>query len=200
MVRPNFIPRTLKGVGGVRLFDIPGVVYPKEILVVKKGMDPCSGKPYREAPSWGITSRDAGEILGCSPSAARAFLHRHKVLFRIVGTEGVSMAIYWHRDTVIELAKIRVPISDKRPPSLLSGKEALDILQVSRSSLQRYQESNLLHPVRVRQISDQGPRLINYYEPDEIRKLARFIALRREKEKEINSFRQQIYSDHDLPS
>ena len=75
MVKPNFIPRNLRGVGGIRLFDLPGVFYPREVLVTKAGLDHKSGLPYKEPPiHWGITTGQAADILGLSASATRSLL------------------------------------------------------------------------------------------------------------------------------
>lgn len=189
MVRPNFIPRTRRGVGGIRLFDIPGVIYPKEVLVPKPGLNHKDGLPYREAPCWGITSREAATMLGCSPAAARTWLHRRKVPYRIVGEEGQTLRIFWRKERVMSLAEKRLPIIHKCPARLISAMEALSILHVGRSSLHRYQERGLLSVVKVRHPSDKGLRKCSYFVRKEVEQLAEHLAVMREKEAELSRIR-----------
>lgn len=190
MVRPHFIPRTLRGVGGVRLFDIPGVVYPKEMLVTKTGLNQKSGRPYREAPrNWGIPTSEAARILGCSPSAARAWLHRRKVSFRIVGEEGQALRLYWHKARVEALAKKRLPVLRKKTDELVTSAEALRMLGVGRSTLYRYELRGLLSVTKVRKPSPRGLRTCSYYKRSELERMAKYLSSLREKEKEMQSFR-----------
>lgn len=192
MVRPNFIPRTLVGVGGVRLFDIPGVVYPKEVLVPKEGMNRRDGRPYRELPpGWGVTSREVGAMLGCTHAAARAWLRRHKVPFRFVGAEGVSLRIYWKRDRVLALKEARLPLVQDVPSTLISSREAQRILSVERSTLHRYEERGLLSVVKMRRATTRGSRLGSYFARLQVESLARRLSLVRLKEEELSRVRKQ---------
>lgn len=192
MVLPNTLPRTLKGLGGVRLFNIPGVIYPKEILVAKRGMNRQDGKPYRAIPAWGISTREAANLLGCTPGCARLWLHRRKVPYHIVSIDSGPPSIYWRRDKVESLANDRLPIINKRPSTLLSPTQAQELLNISRTSLQRYQNHGLLHAVQVRYPTSRGLRKQSYYKRAEVEQLARFIHLRREKESEIATLRKKI--------
>lgn len=198
MVRPNFIPRTLRGVGGVRLFDIPGVVYPKEMLVTKAGLNQKDGKPYREAPGWGITSREAANILGCTPASARSWLHRRKVPFRIVGEKGQTLRLFWRKEKVLALAAKRLPVVKKCPSTLITSVEALKILRVGRSSLHRYQEKGQLQVMKVRKPSSKGLRKCSYFDRNEVEKLAGYLSALREKEAELDLLRRarRPYSLH----
>lgn len=189
MVRPNFIPRTLRGVGGIRLFDIPGVTYPKEILITKAGMNRRNGRPYREIPGWGVTSREAAALLGCTPSSARTWLHRRKVPFRLVGEEGQALRIYWRKERVVALAENRLPIVQSCPASLIPSSEALRILHIGRSSLHRYQERGLLSVMQMRRPSHKGLRKCSYYKREEVEDLAKRLNFVRSKEKELFHFR-----------
>lgn len=176
MVRPNFIPRTLRGVGGVRLFNIPGVIYPKEVLVPKAGMNRKSGLPYREVPGWGVTSREAANLLGCTPAAARTWLHRRKVPYRLVGSQGESLRLFWRKDRVISLAEQRLPIVQTCPPSYISASEALRILKVGRSSLHRYQERGQLSVVYLRIATARGLRKCCCFRRAEVEALAKHLS------------------------
>lgn len=191
MVRPNFIPRTLRGVGGVRLYDIPGVTYPKEVLVIKAGFNHKDGQPYPHVPGWGVTSREAAQLLGNSPSAARTWLHRRKVPFRFVDEGGQTLRLYWRKDRVEELAKQRLPIIKTCPSTLITASEARRILHIGRSSLHRYQEKGRVKAYKVRKPSGKGLRTCSYFDRDEIQHLAKHLGILREKETELQQLRSQ---------
>lgn len=191
MVRPNFIPRTLRGVGGIRLFDLPGVVYPKEMLVVKPGFNRKDGRPYPYVPGWGLTSREAAALLGSTPSATRTWLHRRKVPYRIVGVEGQSLRMYWRKDRVLALARERNPIARQCPDTLILTDEARSILNVGRSTLMRYEQKGRLRVVRMRAPSNKGLRLHSFYERAEVEQLAKHLATTRAKESELNLLRRK---------
>lgn len=192
MVKPHFIPRTLKGVGGVRLFDLPGVVYPKEMLITKVGLNHKNGRPYKAAPvNWGITTNEAAAILGCTASSARTWLHRRKVPFRIVGEEGQALRFFWRKERVEALAKERLPVLRKRSQSLISSSEALCILGIGRSTLYRYERQGKLSVTKVRKPSPRGLRSCSYYNRAEVERLAEYLSSLREKEKEMRTFQQE---------
>ena len=190
MVKPHFIPRTLRGVGGVRLFDIPGVVYPKEMLITKVGLNHKSGRPYKEAPvGWGIPTSEAARILHCTPSSARTWLHRRKVPFRIVGEAGQALRLFWSRSRVLALAETRLPVLQSRPESLINSTEAQRLLGVGRSTLYRYELRGRLSVIKMRQPSPRGLRPCSYYKRAEVKRLAQYMSSVRAKEEEIRTFR-----------
>ncbi len=171
MVQPNFIPRTLKGVGGVRLIDFPGVVYPPEMLRTREGRDRSNGEPYTERPAWGISSREAAAVLHCSESAARIALHKKRVRCRLVKEPGTPGCLYWDRRQVEQIAGARLPIHESVPGKMVDSQEAADLLEVGRSSLYRYSKKKWLHPVRLRLQTPSGLRIHVYYRRDEVLKL-----------------------------
>ncbi len=171
MVQPNFIPRTLKGVGGVRLIDFPGVVYPPEMLRSGESRKPNPGQTYTERPVWGISSREAAALLRCSESAARIFLHKKHVRCCMVREPGGICGLYWDRKVVQKIARTRLPVHDSVPDKLIDSRTAADLLEVGRSSLYRYSKRKWLHPVRLRLQTPSGPRLHVYYRRDEVIKL-----------------------------
>ncbi len=171
MVQPNFIPRTLRGVGGVRLINFPGVVYPPEVLKARAGCDSSNGQPYTQRPSWGISSRDAAELLHCSESAARIALHKKRVRCRTVREPGASACLFWDCRQVKKLAAARLPIHTTVPPKMVDSQTAADMLQVGRSSLYRYSKKKWLHPLRLRLQTPSGLRIHVYYRRDEVLKL-----------------------------
>lgn len=172
MVKPNYIPRTLVGVGGVRLFNIPGVVYPKEMLRPARGMDRGSGKPYDKVPRWGIDTATAAGLLHSSRSSARAVLHRHKVGYRLVAVSGGPPRLYWRRSQVEALAARRGPLVKQCPARMVDSVTARAMLGVGRSTLYRYVHRRLLHEKQVRLVTARGTRVKAYYLRSEVAKLA----------------------------
>ena len=113
------LQRTLTGVGGVRLIEMAGVQYPERVLRARPGYERSSGEAYREAPPWGISTRHAARLLGCSDSAARDYLHRHRVRFRVVAEPGRPCCNYWQRSAVLALVKERGEIVTRNPERLM---------------------------------------------------------------------------------
>lgn len=185
MVKPNFIPRTLIGVGGVRLFDLPGVVYPKEMLRPARGMNRGSGKPYNKIPDWGIDTAEAAKLLRSSRSSARAVLHRHKVGYRLVSVQGGPPRLYWRRSQVEALAAHRMPMVKVCPKRMVDSATAREMLGVGRSTLYRYVQKKLLHERQVRLVTPKGTRLKAYYLRAEVAKLAARMHAIRAREREL---------------
>ncbi len=172
MVQPNYIPRTLRGVGGVRLINLPGVVYPPEMLRAPESCDQKKKEAiHTQRPEWGISSRKAAELLHCSESAARIALHKKRVRCRVVREPGISACIYWDRKQVEKIAAARLPILESVPPRMVDSQTAASILQVGRSSLYRYSMKRWLHPVRLRLCTPSGLRVHVFYRRDEVMKL-----------------------------
>lgn len=191
MVKPNFIPRTLIGVGGVRLFDIPGVVYPKEVLHAPRGMNRGSGKPYDKVPEWGISTAEAAAMLHSSCSSARAVLHRHKVGYRQVAENGGPPRLYWRRPQVEALAARRAPLVKGCPRRMVDSATARAMLKIGRSTLYRYVQKKLLHEKQVRLVTPKGTRLKAYYLRAEVAHLAARVRAIRERERELTLLLQQ---------
>lgn len=186
MVRPNFIPRTLIGVGGVRLFNIPGVIYPDEMLHAKPGVKKKDGKPYNKAPEWGITSKEAAVILGCSLSAARTALHKNRVNCRLVH-EGSSRRLYWRKTQVEKLAAERLPLMKEERRKLVNTQEATQLLGISRSTLQRYYQSGKLKGIRVRyHLPKIGPRIRTYFLRAQVQSFAARLNAQRKRAEELD--------------
>lgn len=172
MVRPNYIPRTLRGVGGIRLFDIPGVIYPEEILRPAKGLSEKTGQAFTTPPPWGICTHEAARMLGCSSTAARIFLHKQDIPFQIVAAKGKTQCIYWSKQEVQNLCDKRLPIVKCQPAKTLSAAEARALLKIGRSTLYRYVQKRMLREVQVRMITEKGTRKMSFYLKAEVKKLA----------------------------
>lgn len=169
------MPRTLEGVGGRRYLNVPGVFYPETIFKAKPGYNPKSGLPYTCPPPWGITSRQAADILGCTISAARSRLHHAKVKFQIVLDGKSPRQVYWNKKGVEKLAATRLPLVSKMSPRLVDSTTAMKLLNRKRTALYRYTLAGHLHPVVVRSKVGNGVRIRNYYLKAEVLKLRHYI-------------------------
>ena len=172
MLGPHSLPRTLLGVGGARLIDMPGVRYPDSMLHGRRGSDESSGKAYALPPAWGMSSRQAAEALGVSVRTARALLNRHKARYRLVLQRGRPACLYWERNVVKRLLASRMPLVRKIPAKLCSAAEACCILMVARSTLFRYVKQGALQEYKIRYATDSGVRLLSHYLRADVRRLA----------------------------
>lgn len=172
MVIPSAsLPMTLKGVGGVRLINMPGVKYPDSVLSGRKGTVAGSGKPYVSAPDSGICTREAAQILELSVRSTRVLLNRKKVECYLVSEPGRRARMYWNRRMVEHLAARQGPLVQKVPEKLCTAKEACYLLLVARSSLSRYVQRGLLKEYMVRYASKTGVRRLACYMRADVRKL-----------------------------
>lgn len=178
MIHTPKLKRTLIGVGGVHLIEHPGVVYPKEVLRTRPGMERKTGSPYRKTPAWGISTREAAVILMCSPTAARQRLHRHKVLFHRVKRPNGPPALFWKLSQVEKLAGKSHPLVARRPSKLLDASQAAAMLGMARSALYRYAKKGTLTVTTLRVMTPKGARLRCFYRKNEILALARGMRLR----------------------
>ena len=185
MLSPRCLPRTLKGVGGARLIDMPGVTYPESVLTGRKGIDQRSGKPHARPPEWGISTREAAEMLGISTRATRALLNRLNSEYRLVACPGGGACMYWDRRVVERELDNRIPLVRKQPEKLCSASEACYILLVARSSLSRYVQRGLLKEHRIRLATPTGVRVLSCFLRSEVRNLAARKEAARAREEEV---------------
>ncbi|MFI3243672.1 MAG: helix-turn-helix domain-containing protein [Akkermansia sp.] len=198
MVQPNLIKRKLTGIGGNRYFDIPGVVYPDEVLKVKPGHCPKDGLPYTTPPKWGITTEEAAKILHCSASAARIMLRRKKVCFQLVRCATSPPVIYWKKSKVESIAAAKLPLVDEASiANLLTTEEAAKLLRVGRSTIQRAIHDKSLSPIHVRIPSPQGPRKRTFLRRDELKKWCMHLRANRQRALEES---QEIVEGLEVPS
>lgn len=190
--RSGDLQRTLIGVGGVRLIEMDGVNYPERMLRARPGYERKSGEAYREVPAWGISTRQAARLLGCSDAAARDYLHRHRVRFRVVAVPGRPYCNYWERTAVQALVKERGQIVKREPERLMGMEEALAVLGVGRSTLQRYVQSGMLRQVKLRLLTGRGLRERAYFLPGRVRALAGRLRALRQRAAELQAMREQL--------
>lgn len=173
MIKPNFIPRTLRGVGGARLIAMPGVYFPPEVITPKPGTNPKNGRPFPLDKAWGFTTVQAAKILKIAPSSTRALLHRSGVPFRLVAEPGLAPRYYWRRPCVLELASKRPPVlPSTSPPQLINSRDTRIMLGISRATLYRYEHSGLLRSTTLRVLSARGHRNNSFFIRSEVEKLA----------------------------
>ncbi|OCA02101.1 helix-turn-helix transcriptional regulator [Akkermansia glycaniphila] len=184
MPHPHHIPRTLIGKGGIKLINLPGVIYPESILNISPGIDKRTGKAYAKAPSWGITTREAMRLLHCSAPAVRRKLGASKVKFHRVRRPDGPPEIYWNRKHVEDIARNSAPIVKTQPRKLLNTEEAIALLGLARSALYRYTHSGRLQVTVVRIMTQRGLRNRCFYRRSEIISLVKYIqSKRKNKEK-----------------
>lgn len=158
MLKPAGIPRTLVGLGGVRLISMPGIKYPENVLKAVHGMHPETGEPYPEPPVGSIPTREAAMMLNCCPTVARITMRQNDVPHYYVSSEKYRKCIYWQLEGVLNLVKNRPGIFKMIPRQLLTAEEAIRILKVSRSTLYRYVRRSRLREFRYRIMTVRGYR------------------------------------------
>lgn len=171
-VRRNEIPRSLIGAGGVKLFDIPGVIYPPEMLAhaPKPEEDPPCELLTRP-PLWGMTTAEVARQLGCTVGAARMRLQRCGVERAKVRNNKGIIRSYWRREQVRKLLSHPTEQVEAMPSCYLTATAAAHLLQISRSTLSRYEKHGKLKSVRVMFCTGEYKCVKSYYLRSEVRRL-----------------------------
>lgn len=172
MIHPLQLPRTLRGAGGIRLINMPGVRYPDEVLQGPSGTGASRTCPLRKAPPGFISSQNAAELLGITPRSARAMLARRNTRRVMVREPGKAACVYWERLKVQELLETRCPLVRNLPARFCDSAEACYILMIARSTLHRYVKQGALKEYQVRRAFAGGVHREAYYLRAEVRKLA----------------------------
>ena len=86
--------KTFIGVGGREYISNPKLSFPEHVKIRRRGTNPRSGQPYTEAGSAFVETSAVAARLCCSASAARQYLHRHGVRFRVVRKGTGPLALY----------------------------------------------------------------------------------------------------------
>lgn len=168
MIRVNTIPRTLVGAGGVRLYNFPGVIYPDSVLTEQDRRSRGVAVIMQQVPKWGISTREAADVLGCLPSSARSLLHREHVRHCRVAASTCPPVAYWDRRQVHSLAVLRQPVFIYPPLAFVVADEVRRTLGISRNTMIRYVKHGQLHQVRLRVHTSQGARIVTYYLREEV--------------------------------
>lgn len=177
MVRRNIVRRSLIGVGGVRLFDVPGLVYPPEMLVEQPAPQ---DDMLTEVPPWAISIEHAAAILHCCPSSARILLNKADVEKCKVKLPKMNPAYYWRKSQVEAVAAARPKELSAVPDAYMSATDAARYLNVARSTLNRYLQHGVLASLLVRFRTPAGSLCLKqFFLRDDVEKLHNYrIALR----------------------
>ena len=172
MKRPH-LPRTLLGAGGVRLIDMPGVIYPASVLHDPPAPGTHRTNPLPSPPADYISTRQVADTLSISPRSARAMLTRRKTPRVVVRAPGQSVTShYWSRKALQDIINERNPLVTSLPERLCCSTEACHILMVSRSTLHRYVQRGLLVEHHVRHASATGIHHETLYRRGQVHALA----------------------------
>lgn len=181
MVSPARLPRTLVGMGGIRLINVPGVKYPDKLFRAEEGMNPRTGQPYDRPLYNTISTAEAAKILGRSNSSAHAFLRKKDIPFFYVRMKGDGKKLmYWDKETVKRMIKRLPPVQKKLPQTMVNARDTLLLLGIVRSTLYRYVASGKLSEIRRRVMTTRGYRHQCLYLKSEVMKLKAWRRARRE--------------------
>ena len=171
MTKPNRMKRTLIGAHGERFYDIPGLIYPEEVLLdnkekVEKDADVCD-----EVPPWGIHTKDAAKLLKCKDASARALLHKQGITHLKVRTPRGYITLYWHKNEIARWMQTRKKELKQIPKEFISTDVACQYLNVSTSTLHRYIQQFRLPVIHVRHRCSKGVRVKCFFLKSGLRRL-----------------------------
>lgn len=183
MVRRNIVRRSLIGVGGVRLFDVPGLVYPPEMLVEQP---PSQHDMLTEIPPWAISIGHAAAILHCCPSSARILLNKADVEKCKVKLPRMNPAYYWRKSQVEAVAAARPQELSAVPESYMSATDTARYLNVARSTLNRYLQHGVLASLLVRFRTPAGALCLKqFFLRDDVEKLHLYRSAMRRRQRHV---------------
>lgn len=160
--------KTFIGVGGHEYIKNPKLSFPDHVKVRRRGTNPKSGQPYTQAGSAFVETSAIASRLGCSASAARQYLHRHGVRFRVVRKDTGSLALYWRREDVDRVLLRREPVRRRVPLCYMDMAEAVGMLGVVRSYIYRLVKKGLLREYRCRMKTTRGLRIRCFYHREDL--------------------------------
>ena len=103
-----------------------------------------------------------------SASAARQYLHRHGVRFRVVRKGTGPLALYWRRLDVERVLAGREPVRRRVPPCYMDMAGAVSMLGVVRSYVYRLVKKGLLREYRCRMKTARGLRVRCFYHREDL--------------------------------
>lgn len=168
--------------------DIPGVVYPKEVVAAAKHPKKIHNTP----PKGFIRTSEACKLLHCSAAAVTMRLKRLKVRRVKVMQPGEVPRLFWLESAVLRLAENAPKIVSAIPPGYITADTVMNLLNVCRSSVTRYQQRGMLAAKLVRLQSDLGPRLLYLYKERDVLTFARDMAELHECEQRARSLRNKL--------
>lgn len=175
ILQSNSLMRTRRGLGGVKLFNIPGVIYPESMFAAPPGMHPRTGLPYSRPPANTVSTYAVAKRLGILPSSARALLRRHKVRFYIVQAGTAPWTKYWSRRQVQRLLEKMPRQPARQPRGTLTLHQTMELLPCSRSTLQRHTANGRVRVVVRRHATPRGLRAVYYYNAADVKNLRTYL-------------------------
>ena len=160
--------KTFIGVGGREYISNPKLSFPEHVKIRRRGTNPRSGQPYTEAGSAFVETSAVAARLCCSASAARQYLHRHGVRFRVVRKGTGPLALYWRRLDVERVLAGREPVRRRVPPCYMDMAGAVRMLGVVRSYVYRLVKKGLLREYRCRMKTARGLRVRCFYHREDL--------------------------------
>lgn len=160
--------KTFIGVGGREYINNPKLSFPEYVKIRRKGTEPKSGQPYASASGAFMETSSIAARLRCSPSAARQYLHRHGVRFRVVRKSTGSLTLCWRRLDVERLLAAREPVCRRAPLCYVNMEEAVRYLGVVRSYVYRLVKKGLLREYRCRIKTVRGFRVRCFYHREDL--------------------------------
>lgn len=160
--------KTFIGVGGREYINNPKLSFPEHVKIRRKGTDPKSGQPYASASGAFMETSSIAARLRCSPSAARQYLHRHGVRFRVVRKSTGSLTLCWRRLDVERLLTAREPVCRRAPLHYVNMEEAVRYLGVVGSYVYRLVKKGLLREYRCRIKTARGFRVRCFYHREDL--------------------------------
>lgn len=171
--------KTFIGVGGREYINNPKLSFPEHVKIRRKGTDPKSGQPYTGTSGAFMETSTIAARLRCSPSAARQYLHRHGVRFRVVRKNTGSLTLYWRRSDVERLLASREPVCRRPPACYVDMKEAVSLLGVVRSYVYRLAKRGVLREYRCRIKTGRGLRVRCFYHREDLEHIRQHILHKR---------------------
>lgn len=185
----DFTPRDLRLLRGARghvvhgnqrFFNVPGVVYPQEVL--RRGVLTDEERFPKKAPKgWLCTEEVRVRFFDwCSAAAMRMRLERGRVRHVIVHEPGQVPRAFWCTKQVeayVERMELEEgPLLRRLPSWAIMAVEAQRVLRVCRSSLLRYAARGIVREFRCRLVdARKGVRKVCYYCRAEVERKGRML-------------------------
>lgn len=162
---------SLISIDGKPLINHPGLVFPKHVIQVRSGFCTKTGRAYTREPQDGINTRQVANLLSCSMSGARQYLHRKKVKFVLIRRENGALECFWDKKAVMRIMGKRTPVVGRIPKSYLTTQEAMEALGMARSALYRLAKKGDIIERKIRVRTPKGVRIRCYYHEGSIKKI-----------------------------
>ncbi len=184
--RANYNPLLVKDALGRRRFMCPGVYYPEE--KTENGTT-CFDSPT--PPPHSLTTEAVAERLQMTPRSVRSMMARHAIM-----PTAWHRAHYWPLKAIEKLEAAQLAKATSVPRGYIRSKKALLMLMCSPSTLNRYVNAGLLHPLKFRMINSNRVHKTFLYKESDVKKLVARIKAKREIQQQNRVARYiMLYSD-----